>query len=62
MFGCVDLYGYILHLALKIKMELLKTFHMHSKYQVLNDIIFNVEVEHTQLVHHTLAQCEDDIT
>ena len=35
----------------------------HSKYQVLNQIIFNVEVEQTlQLVHHKLAQCEDNIT
>ena len=35
----------------------------HSKYQVLHQITFNVEVDQTlQLVHHKLAQCEDDMT
>ena len=35
----------------------------HSKYQVLHQIIFNVEVDQTlQLVHHKVAQGEDDMT
>ena len=35
----------------------------HSKYKILNQIIFNIEVQQTlQLVHHKLAELEDAST
>ena len=35
----------------------------HSKYKILNQIIFNIEVQQTlQLVHHKLAEQEDAST